>query len=158
MIEHDVKDQARILIDQYNLHFRRGRPLEYVSLEPLEPLFPLVVRDLSDWGMDGCVIPPSGEITPSNPAVINVHKGLSKQRQRIIHAHEIGHALNDHAGAFKWEEAKMDLWFADREEREAWEVAAMLLVPIDTVVTYQDASRIATICDVPEWLVGLLTW
>lgn len=44
----------------------------------------------------------------------------------------------------------------DRAEREAWTVAARLLVPIQTVIDHGETDAIAAVCDVPGWMIDLV--
>lgn len=153
MIKEDVTQVVWDIIQTYDLHHDYDAPLEFVTLEPLEGLFPLIERDLTSWGIDGFVIPPQEPITEDNPAIITVNSRLDWFHRRLAYAHEIGHALYGHEGAFNFSE--LDQWHVDREEREAWQVAATMLVPVEAICIHGDASRIAQICRVPEWLVGL---
>jgi len=142
------------LIHHYDLHGRYDAPVDNVNLEPLENLFPMIRRDISVCGMDGYVIPPRGEITESNPAIITIDRRLGQMYSRLVYAHEIGHALYGHEGAFKMTD--IDRRLIDREERDAWAVAARLLVPLEAVVRHQERARIAAACFVPEWLLDLV--
>lgn len=147
-MQEDVAEIVFGLIDQYELHQQH-----MVNLEPLEALFPRMERDLTDIGIDGFVIPPGVPISDDNPAVVTVNKRLTRNERRLVYAHEIGHALHGHAGAFRMDD--IDAWFVDREEREAWTIAARLLVPMAAVTELGESRRIASACCVPEWLVGL---
>lgn len=148
-----VDEQVTAIIQRYQLHGTTAYPSEYVNLAPLEDMFPILLRPLHEWGVQGFVIPPIGVVSTSNPAPVTLDIRLTAHVARLAYAHEIGHGLHGHQGAFVL--AEMDQWFVRRAEREAWAVAARLLVPIQTVIDYETTEAIATACDVPEWLVDL---
>ncbi len=149
-----IAEYVNDLIDHFDLHGTYNAPVDHVNLDPLENLFPMLRREIASCGMDGYVIPPHGEITESNPAIITIDRRLGPLYSRIVYAHEIGHALYGHEGAFKMTD--IDRRMADREERDAWSVAARLLVPPEAVVRHEERTRIAAACFVPEWLLDLV--
>ncbi len=148
-----IDDRVWALIDRYDLHGTPDNPVDLVNLSRLENEFPLVVEDLSAMEVAGYVIPPHGDISPNNTSPIFVHRTLGPIARRLTYAHEIGHALHGHAGALSL--ASMDEWFMDRVERDAWIVAAQLLVPVDTMARYETIDAIAAVCMVPRKLVEL---
>ena len=121
--------------------------------------FPLRVDDLSEYDLAGMVVCPADgtEITDDNPAYVAVHSGLDRPMQRLIYAHEVGHAILGHEGQLRLSE--MDSWFTNRLEREAWQVAAQLLVPQSLLWAAAQhgwsPSHVAALCAVPEWLVAM---
>lgn len=144
-----VYDSILRLIDDYRLH-----QWMLVKLAPLEALFPVRHADLDVFRIAGsCIPPPDGLISPATPARVVLDCGLDDYSARIVYAHEIGHALAGHAGELMT--IALDAWFGDKAEREAWEVAALLLVPYDAISRYQDLYVIALMCEVPEHLVSL---
>ncbi|MGI8406020.1 MAG: ImmA/IrrE family metallo-endopeptidase [Thermomicrobiales bacterium] len=145
----EVYVSVRELIDDYQLHTWMK-----VTLAPLEAIFPIRYTDLARFQIAGSCMPPvSRSITPATPARVVLDTGLDDYRERLVYAHEIGHGLAGHAGYL--EIASLDRWFADKAEREAWEVAAVLLVPQGAITRYRDRYVIALMCDVPEFVVSL---
>ncbi|MGI8405129.1 MAG: ImmA/IrrE family metallo-endopeptidase [Thermomicrobiales bacterium] len=145
----EVYAAVQYLIEDFNLHAWMR-----VKLTPLEALFPVRHADLGSFRIMGsCVPPKDGLLSGDNPAKIVLDSGLDDYTERIAYAHEIGHGLMGHAGDFVM--ADSDHWFIDKAEREAWEVAALLLVPYDAITRYRHISVIALACEVPEHLVSL---
>ncbi len=140
------------LIREYRLH-ENGVP---VDLSPLSNLFvPVTAMEI---GTPDFVVMPqgSGDLSMSRPA----HIVLADDHElpwRVRYAHEIAHALCRHTGSLRM--IQVDGWFHDRQEREAWQLAAHLLIP--SRVIYEGGwsewtmSDIAAACGVPEWLVEM---
>ena len=138
------------LIDHYQLH-QTGT---LVKLTPLEDMFPIRYEPLARMGILGACHPPkSGEVSAANPARILLDDGMPDRLERVVYAHEVGHGILGHRGELAF--GPMSEWFSGKNEREAWEVAAMLLVPREALMPYVEASTIAAICEVPEELVHL---
>lgn len=145
-----VADQILALIDEYDLHATLP-----VKLTPLEDRFWVHYRPLvRSHHADGMLFPPRDvPITPSNPAVVLLDCDLNDHRERLTYAHEIGHALCGHLGAFAYQ--GMDPWFRRRLELEAWEAGAALLIPWYT--WFGDLESVAQRCHVPRWLVRMVS-
>ncbi|MGB3331145.1 MAG: ImmA/IrrE family metallo-endopeptidase [Thermomicrobiales bacterium] len=121
---------------------------------PLEALFHVRYEPiLRDWRTDGIAIAPRDmPVSAGNPASIVLDLGLNDHRERLIYAHEIGHALYGHMGPVAYR--GMDPWFRRKAERQAWEAAAALLIPWHAM--HGDVQRISQVCHVPRILVQLL--
>jgi len=145
----EVYTAVHWLIEDHRLHTWMR-----VSLSPLESLFHVRHADLRPFQLAGSCIPPTGgRLTPETPARIVLDAALDDYCERLAYAHEIGHGLMGHAGALMM--GSIDQWFVDKAEREAWEVASLLLVPYDAITRYGDLHTIALACEVPEHLVSL---
>lgn len=137
------------LIDTYDLH--ASIP---VRLEAIEPLFCPERRNLSGTGVAGMVIlPRSGPISESNFARVLLSDTLSPFEERLVYAHEVAHVILGHPGELMFE--GMDRWFVDKSEREAWQIAARLLVPVSAVVEHGEVQSIASACRVPPDIVHM---
>lgn len=143
-----MRARARRIIAAYNLH--ASVP---VCLEPLEDVF--LVRHISMDGLGtvgSIMAPPSGwPATPTNRARILLDYGLGNKESRLTLAHEIGHGICHHVG----NASSRMLGLEDKHEREAWMVASLLLIPERVIMEEREVSRIAAVCEVPEWLVEL---
>jgi hypothetical protein len=138
---------ARNLIDIYELH-RQGVP---VDISPLEHAFPLDLQDLSGSGVMAFVVPARGR----RAARVVIDQGCPRRQRRWLYAHEVAHAALGHDGSLSV--LKVDDWFHDRAEREAWHLAAELLVPDDIIFRRGNwtEAEIAALCEVPVELVQL---
>lgn len=148
----DIEERVARLIDAYDLHGTFEQPVDVVNLAPLEEWFPITIADLTVAQISGFVLPIAPEST--RPVPITLCRTLDADAARLVYAHEVGHALYGHEGAFTLME--LDRWFQDRSEREAWRVAAQLLVPVDAIARYETVDRIASACRVPAFLVEMI--
>lgn len=153
-----TKASVHSLIAEYGLHEYLDGDDARVNLAPLEMMFPIRRDDLDEFDLAGLVLlPDGGELAPENPARVTIHDALDDSTARLIYAHEIGHAVLGHEGSLRLSE--MDTWFSDRAEREAWQVAAQLLIPHQVLwLSAQQGwslDQVAAICDVPLWLVEM---
>ncbi len=145
-LSHDV----RRLILELGLH-DDGPP---VSLTPLYDLFIPEEVDLRTTGIPACVVlPPDRDITPTTPATIYLDRRLDRCAKRQSYAHEVGHALLGHTGSVP--HLDMGDWWHDSDEREAWEVAALLLIPHEAFQWGWTGQEVAAACEVEPWLVEL---
>lgn len=143
-----VRSEAMNILSAYELH--RNIP---VRLDPLEDLFLIRHTDMEAYGLAGAILtPPLGwPVSPQNRARILVDYSLTEWEARLTIAHEIGHGICHHPGNL----SSLSLGLEDKHERQAWEVAALLLIPQRVVYEEQEVSRVAAACMVPEWLVEL---
>lgn len=147
-----VSERIWELVRDFDLHC--NGPHDWVRLDPLEDWFPIVRRPLKEHGIMGYVVPPSGQISASNPAPIALADHLPRHVARWVYAHEIGHALYGHEGAVSGVDPSE--WQLDRDEWQAWKAAAQLLIPFEAVCYWQEKQRIASAMQVPVWLVELV--
>jgi len=149
-MRREVADQILELIDAYDLHANLP-----VKLTALEDRFPVRYGSTRRrWRADGMLIHPRDRpITAANPAAVILDRNLNDHRERLTYAHEIGHALCGHLGAFTYQ--GMDPWFRRRQELEAWEAGAALLIPWH--VWFGDLESAAQLCHVPRWLVRMVS-
>lgn len=143
-----VHERTQRLIARYQLHSTTP-----VNLSPLEAVFPVRFDDLLPMQTLGVILPPlhGWPATTRNRAKILVDLNLGARDARLTIAHEIGHGICEHVGAL----SSAALGLEHRHEREAWQVAAALLIPPRVVYEEREVSRIAAACDVPAWLVNL---
>lgn len=141
-------DRAMRMIEEYGLHSRTP-----VSLEPLEDVFPVRYDDLGGFDILGMIINPPGGwgASADNPARVVINNKLNEYEARITYAHEVGHGICHHVGLL----SSMALGMEERHEREAWEVASLLLIPRHVIEEEREVSRIAAVAEVPEWLVRM---
>lgn len=144
----DVYGSARHIVAEYRLH-----DTVPVSLDPLEELFTVRYIDLEKIQSDGAILtPPQGwPVGPDNKAKILLEQTLDPVTARLTLAHEIGHGICQHLG----EVSSYMVGLEARHEREAWETAALLLIPERVVYEERDTVQIAAACEVPPWLVKL---
>lgn len=142
----DVDHHVWQLIDRFHLH-DGGVP---VDLHGLEIIYPVRRRHLRLAGVTGFT-----SSRRDGGKVIVIDKTVSAVKARLVYAHEIGHILHGHPGTLRV--MRVDEWFHDHQEREAWKVAAQLLVPLEEVAKNPNWSvaAVASLCEVPEWLVRL---
>ena len=146
----DVFDAAWELVQDHGLH-DAGLP---VPLNALEDLYVPVYEDLWDTGVAACAIPPSnGMPTRATPAHIVMDRSLPPSTRRLFYAHEIGHVICEHPGSLR--ARHVDPWFHDRHEREAWEVAALFLIPPQVFAEGWTKDQMATACEVPRQVFDL---
>lgn len=146
-----VAEAVRHLIDRFGLHEDVTGP---VPIFNLEPMFPVVHRDLDTMGVAGLVILPKAmPITETNFAQVVLNTHLGPDEARLVYAHEVGHAVSGHEGELRC--ASLDSWFADRAERQAWHVAARLLIPDTAWQDRRDVQRMAATFRVPPALVAM---
>lgn len=146
-------DVARI-VEEFALH-EGGAP---VRLEPLEGTFLLEFGDLLSSGAIGIAKPPLHDLVPSpfSPAAVMVEERLDRGEMRLVYAHEIGHVVCGHAGSLRV--ASLGRAWDDKQEKEAWEVAAALLVPMEELVSGDTSAEVAARCEVPVDLVERHPW
>lgn len=139
--------RTRRFIADMNLH--RTVPVE---LWPLEDIFPIRRDDLAWLGCDAMIVSPEmgWPAHHDNQARVVIDHAVSDHYLPTVYAHEIGHAICQHDGVSLLSPSN------DRKEREAWMVAAMLLIPNQVVITLRDQEAIAAECGVPVWLVQYL--
>lgn len=143
----EIRQRTLDLIAAYSLHSTVP-----VKLWAIEDLFLIRYMDMSSTESLGSIIsPPNGwPVSPDNRARILIDHGLSPDEARIVIAHEIGHAMAHHTGAA----SSIALGMGDRHERQAWEAAALILIPPTVALEERETKRIASVCGVPEWLVA----
>lgn len=109
--------------------------------------------DLGGMDVLGMILtPPRGwNARPDNPARVILNSGLGPMDARVAYAHEVGHGLCHHVGMM----SSLALGLEDKHEREAWEIASLLLIPERVVLEEKEVVRIAAACEVPEWLVEI---
>ena len=144
----ETRESITAAINQYDLH-----ETAHVTLWPLEDLFLIRYLDMSGMGSLGTILtPPNGwPVTAQNRARVLIDQDMGPDDARVIIAHEMGHGFCEHVGSA----SSYALGLHDRHEREAWEAAALLLIPERVIYEEQDVARIAAACGVPHWLVGL---
>lgn len=132
------------LIRTYRLH-----DAVPVDLSPVEERYPQTIRDLGPNAPRAFAVPP---LVPDGAAWVVIDSSVWARDRRILYAHEIAHLLLGHAGSLRVMEG--DGWLHDRQEREAWALAAYLLIPGRFVELDDTHDDIAVRCGVPSWLVA----
>jgi len=147
-MQYEVRQAVEAAIAHYDLH-----ESTHVDLWPLDDLFLIRYLDMSGMEALGTILPPPNgwPVSVDNRARILIDHDLGTDDARIVIAHEIGHGFCQHVGSA----SSLALGMNDRHEREAWEVAAVLLIPERVIYEEQDVARIAAACSVPAWLVEL---
>lgn len=153
-LRHDDTPSALIwfLIREYNLH-ENDVP---VDLSPLYDLF--VPVSAVGLGLTDFVLMPKGDapLSTLRPAHVVIADD-DDLPWSVRYAHEVAHAVCRHTGTLRL--GRVDGWFHDRQEREAWQLAARLLIPTRLIYEggFSDWTKdhIAAACGVPNWLVDL---
>lgn len=123
-----IAEKTDELIDRHRLH-EHGAP---VDLTPLNDEFLPLLRPLDDLGVPALAMPPvNGTPTADSPALVVLDESRSAQWRAIYYAHEIGHIICGHVGTLRTLDAGE--WWHNRDEREAWQVAARLMIPLDAI-------------------------
>lgn len=138
-------------IDRYGLH-DYGAPVDLSPLEEICPVTYELIRPVGLLGFTFSSIPASRE----NPADVVLCKSLPTELRRIAFAHEAAHAIMGYSGAMSLSD--MDPWYANKQEREAWRGAAILLIPwsIQDDMKEITIDEIARQCRVPRFVVEQL--
>lgn len=82
-----------------------------------------------------------------------IEQSLSEDDRRLVYAHEIGHFICGHLASPVTSE--VNGWQHDRDEREAWLAAAVLLIPSSAVGWGENVDEVAAHCRVPAELVQM---
>ena len=144
-----IAEVVDLMIDAYGLHEDVTAP---VPIFNLEPVFPVVRRDLDHMGIAGMVILPRElPVTECNFARVVLSDALDDDDERLVYAHEVAHGIMGHEGELRVSD--MDSWFTDRSERQAWQIAARLLIPPSAWLDRGDVQRMAAAFRVPTMLV-----
>lgn len=132
-------------IARYRLH-DHGVP---VDLSPLQECCPVTWTDLTATGLVGFCMA-SRPATPDHPAQIVLCESIDPDVRTIVYAHEAAHGLFGHRGSLA--AARVDRWFHDRQERDAWAAAAQLLIPPTVTLELIELTpeSLAEICGVPH--------
>ncbi|HMA34648.1 MAG TPA: hypothetical protein VKY74_09220 [Chloroflexia bacterium] len=139
-----TRDTIEFLIRRYELHDRLPVDLGGLLDRFTVRRYPLTPRTL------GFAIVRPREIH------IGINATLSRPWQRLAEAHEVGHIIAYHP--HRLYTCKANQWFQDDLEHTAQLAAALLLVPLAAVRTYQaefTAGQLADLLQVPTSLVDL---
>lgn len=149
-----TRQRIRGVIARHRLH-DGGAP---VDLSPLTESFAVFDTDFGESGVAAVGVPPlaPGEPSPENPAGILIDARLSPAMRRLAYAHEIGHVACGHVGTLAAREINAS-WH-DKQEEQAWEAAAKLLVPLSHFDQGETLEEIAAACRVPVGLVERHPW
>lgn len=136
-------DEADSLIRHFTLH--ASWP---VDLAPLESRFLAVSYEL---GPDS----PKAFTKPASrlglPPIVILDRFLPPADRRLFYAHEVAHLLCAHVGSVRCMD-QGGAWIHDRQEAEAWAIAAYLLIPLDAWGWGEALDEVAARCGVPRWL------
>lgn len=124
----------------------------------------LQMAEADGWGMqhepldrlDGIAV----VLPPIKRMIVN--SNLQRPAWRGVVGHEMGHHERDDMTSIQFSPIHLvnpfGMWLHDRAERGAWEIAAHILVPLDLLSDYMDATidEIARACDVTPELVQLV--
>ena len=155
-----VRDDVDGIVEEYGLH--RGLD-PVVDLSPLGDRFPVRFADMSAIGLRGLILPPrhGWPAHEENPARVVIDETFehwqeagSRDELRLIYAHEVGHGIAHHAGPLVVEHNGLGV---QREEWEAWKIAARLLIPCWAVNAIENVEMLAQVCRVPLWIATLRT-
>lgn len=140
--------RTQAMIQTYHLHTTTP-----VKMWPLEDLYLIRYIDMAQMNALGAILPPPDgwPVSSQNRARVLIDHELGDTDARLVFAHEVGHGICQHVG----ELSSLALGLLERHEREAWEVASLLLIPSRVVHEEREIGRIAAVCNVPEWLVEL---
>jgi Zn-dependent peptidase ImmA (M78 family) len=143
-MDADTRDTIEFLIRRYALHDRLP-----VDLGGLLDRFTVRRYPFTAWTLGFAVVRPR-EIH------IGINGHLPQPWQRLAEAHEAGHIIAYHP--HRLYTCKAYQWDQEAHERAAQVAAALLLVPLAAVRTYQTdftPAELAHLLDVPTALVDL---
>ncbi len=140
---HAAYDAADDLIRWFDLH--ASWP---VDLSPLETRFVPIELDMGP-GMPRAFVRPATRL--GMPPLVVLDKALPPAERRRFFAHEVAHVLCGHTGTVRCLDAGGE-WIHERQEAEAWEVAAYLLMPLEAWEWGDPVDVVAARCGVPRWL------
>lgn len=83
-----------------------------------------------------------------------MRRELSGQTRRLLFIHERMHDVLGHDASIPIHE--VNPWFYDQDEHEAWEAAAMVLVPRETFYQAPDIWWLSMVTHTPIWLIHML--
>lgn len=144
-----VRSAAAAFVREWSLH-DGGLP---VDLSVLHDHFAPVYLDLSSEGVlgTGVFLPGgNGDVTVGR---IMIDEALSGFDRRLVYAHELGHFVAGHMASSVT--SSLNSWQHDREERQAWIAAAVMLVPVEAFGWDETIDGIAESCGVPPELIAL---
>lgn len=149
-----TRGRLRGLIARHRLH-DGGAPVDFA---PLAERFVVIDADFGESGVAAVGVPPllPGDPSSANPAGILIDARIAGRLRRIAYAHEVGHIVCGHVGSLAAREINAS-WH-DKQEAQAWEAAAMLLVPVEAFAWDATVDEIAAACDVPAGLVERHPW
>lgn len=151
-----IGEDVAALIGRYRLHEGDG-PVRLDAL--VEDLCDVREASLMQNGVLGVALPTpaAAALSPGAKGRIMVDRHLTRAERRLVIAHEIGHLILPHIGlpaAHAAEPSPCD----DEQEREAWQIAAALLVPVREVWSGDPPAEIAERNGVPIELVTHHPW
>lgn len=146
-------DRFRYLLDAYDICTHDD---VRVDLSPLHEIYRIAYFD-APLHLTSYVDPPAkGLVSEANPAIVHLNYNLNDVLRRIYYAHEIAHVVLEHLGSRQTR--ALHAVYNDRQENEAWEGAAYMLVTGMAVLTGQTTDRIAEIAGVTTDLVVRHPW
>lgn len=143
-LDHPSYDAVRGVVERYSLH-----------AEPLTlPISPRQIARDEGWemrfaeGMGGVY---GVAAVYHGMKVMTINADISPGIQRGVIAHELGHVLCRHDLTLDFvlprtRYADFANWIDQRQEREAWLVAAILLIPDQLVLSGYSAEELAALC------------
>lgn len=144
-----ILDAARDFVREWDLH-QSGTP---VDLSVLEDSFAPAYVDLTEQGILGYGLFLDDDASDAPMGTIFIEQELPRDDRRLVYAHELGHMVAGHSGTPVT--SKLNSFQHDRNEREAWLAAAVLLIPPDVVSWDETIDSVAAACRVPEELVAM---
>lgn len=148
-----MKDHRQTLVRSFIArHQLHHRDRSVVDLSPLHRWYRPVLAPAEADYVAWTARPYGGVVTAKTPAKIWLREGLCPQDRRLAFAHEVAHHLLGHTGSLPLR--SVDPWFHSRDEREAWQAAALLLIPFDAFWGCAHIEMLSKRCDVPSWLIG----
>lgn len=145
-----IDQLAAELIARFHLH-DNGAP---VDLSPLEDLYRIRCLDLTGTGLRGFIRPSNRKRpTIAKPITIVLDRYLSPFERRLVYAHEVGHAVLGHEGTLRVE--SVSHYFDERQERDAWRFASLILIPEPVELIDWSVPAIAANCRVTPDMVAM---
>lgn len=144
-----VRRAAQAFAREWRLH-EDGAPVE---LSRLHERFTPVYVDLSTEGIVGAGMFVEDDQSGIALGRILIASSLSDAGRRLVYAHELGHFAAGHMASPVT--SSLNSWQHDRDEREAWLAAAVLLIPTSAVRWGENVDEIAARCRVPVALAQM---
>lgn len=149
-----MKPHRRELVEEFVRRHALHHPRKHVAeIGNLKPLFRPRVVPAGRLHCPAMALVPSWDaITEQTPMNIFLRRDLAEVDMRLAYTHEVMHAVLGHRGSISMR--RIEPWFHDRDEREAWEATAIALIPEWSYRESLNVRWLARASKVPEWLIA----
>jgi len=149
MLKEHLQQRVYDFIDAHHLHDPRTYK---ANLEQLKKVFTFRRLPATSPTYAFSFRPEPFPNGPVPPVSIYVRDGLTYEERRMAIAHEVGHAILDHLGSHAL--YKIAPYFHTKDEREAWQAAAILLIPEHAIDDSPHVRWLERVTLTPAWLIN----